>query len=115
MAKAVKITKEHDAGLYDSDTEKSCVTEKVVDITEDCPSGERTVLLFTRVKRGRIVQITTPYEGETYMGAHIHFFVDELDREFNLDEKDDTFVLAAARAGMGRLALRRLIEQHAPQ
>jgi len=118
MAKSVKINKkEHNPGLYDSDTGASCKTEKVVDITEDCPKAsekERAVLLFTRAKRGRIVQISRPYEGEAYMGSHIHFFVDELDREMHVAPRDDTFGSQASQIGLTKSALRALIEAQAP-
>lgn len=118
MAKLVKINKkEHNSGLYDSDTGKSCEVEKVVDITENCPrAGEkdRAVLLFTRAKRGRIVQITRPYNGEVYMGSHINFFVDELDREMNMAPRDDTFGSTARRLGLTKFSLRSLIMAHAP-
>lgn len=118
MAKSVKINKkEHDPGLYDSDTGASLKTEKVVDVTEDCPKAskkERAVLLFTRAKRGRIVQISRPYEGETYMGSHTHFFVDELDREMRVAPREDTFGSTADMLGLTKSALRSLIEAQAP-
>jgi hypothetical protein len=103
---------EYSPGLYDSDTGDSLVASKVVDITEDCPTGERTILLFTQAKRGRIVQVTHPYDGQKYMGANIHFFVDELHRE--VDPRDDTFGLTARRAGISRSDFLKLIEDQAP-
>lgn len=106
------IEKEHDAGLYDSDTGKSLTTQRVIDITDDCPSGERTVLLYTSARRGRIVQITFPYPNEVYMGAHTHFFVDELRR--SVAPRDDTFGLLAKRIGLPRKHLIGMIEKHAP-
>ncbi|MDO8664894.1 MAG: hypothetical protein Q7K44_05145 [Candidatus Liptonbacteria bacterium] len=118
MAQSVKINKkEHDPGLYDSDTGASCKVEKVVDITEDCPKASKkecVILLFTRAKRGRIVQISHPYDGEVYMGSHIHFFVDELDREMCVDPRDDTFGSTANRLGLTKQELRKLIEAQAP-
>ncbi len=118
MAKTVEINrKEHKAGLSDSDTGKTCKTEKVVDITEDCPKAnkkERAVLLFTRAKRGRIVQICRPYENEIYTGSCIHFFVDELDREMHASPPFDTFGMTAEELGLTKSALRSLIEVQAP-
>lgn len=118
MAKALKINKKkHVVGLYDSDTGRSCKTEKVVDITEDCPKASekrRAVLLFSRAKRGRIVQITRPYEGEVYTGSHIHFFVEELDREMRTAPRDDTFGSKANELGLTKPQLRKLIEAQAP-
>lgn len=114
MSQIVEITEEHTPCLYDSATGAGLTAAKVVDITDDCPSGERTILLFTAAKRGRIVQIAHPYPGQVYMGSRIHFFVDELDREMNVRPGDDTFGREADRAGMGKMALRRLIETHAP-
>jgi hypothetical protein len=118
MAQSVKINrKQHKTGLYDSDTGASCKTEKVVDITEDCPKAskkKRAVLLFTRAKRGRIVQISRPYDGEIFMGSHIHFFVDELDREMRVASRDDTFGSTANQLGLTKIELRKLIEAQAP-
>lgn len=118
MAKVIKINKrKHKSILYDSETGASCMTEKVVDITEDCPKASRkdqAVLLFTRAKRGRIVQITRPYKGAVNMGSRIHFFVDELDREMHADQRYNTFGLTANRLGLTKLELRTLIETHAP-
>lgn len=116
MAEILTITKEHDPGLYDSATGKTLRTEKVVDVTEDCPLATRThraVLLFTRAKRGRIVQVTHPYPGKTYMGAHTHFFVDEMRRP--VAERDDTLASCAQMCGLSRASLIDLIEQHAPK
>ena len=114
MAKALKINKkEHKPGLYDSATGASCKTEKVVDITEDCPRAtkkERAVLLFTRAKRGRIVQISRPYNG----GSDIHFFVEELDREVRAAPPDDTFGSTANGLGLTKPQLRKLIEAQVP-
>lgn len=113
MAQLVEIDdREHRPGLYDSANGVSLVAVRVVDITEDCPSGERTVLLYTNAERGPIVQIAHPYENQKYMGSHIHFFINELDDE--VPPRDDTFSSTAARAGMSRMALRRLIEENAP-
>jgi hypothetical protein len=118
MAQNVKINKrEHVLGLYDSDTGKSCKTEKVVDITEDCPkadSKKRVILLFTRARRGRIVQISRPYDGRVSMGSHIHFFVDELDREMRATSPNDTFGLTAHQLGLTKQELRKIIEEQAP-
>lgn len=118
MAKIVKIDKkEHSAGLYDSDTGAICETEKVVDITDDCPKAskkERAVLLFTRAKRGRIVQISRPYDGKVFMGSHIHFFVDELDGEMRAVSCDDPFGSTASGLGLTKSELRKLIEAWVP-
>lgn len=116
MAKVLEITKEYDIGLYDSATGESLKTEKAVDITEDCPKAserERVILLFTTAKRGRIVQIGRPYPGEVYMGAHIHFFVDELKRL--VAERNDTFSREARIVGLTKAALLNLVKEHAPE
>ena len=89
MAKQLKILPEHQSGLYDSETNKDCITEKVVDITKECQ--KRILLLFLTTKRGKIVQICEPYEGEIYTGIKIHFFVAELEKEMHVAERDDTF------------------------
>lgn len=118
MARELKIkSAEHDPGLYDSATGKNLDAEKVVDITDDCPGANqkrRAVLLFTTAQRGRIVQMARPYPKEVYMGMHIHFFVDELDREMRIAERDDTFGLWAGDLGLSKQELRAVIEKHAP-
>jgi hypothetical protein len=106
MPALLEIEPEYCPGLYDSDTGLSLVTERVVDITEDCLSGERTILLFTRAKRGRIVQIAHPYEGKKYMGSNIHFFVDELRRY--VMPRDDSFGVTARRTGLRRTRFAKL-------
>lgn len=104
----IEIDSDYDPGLYDSDTGESLVAEKVVDATAACPSGERTILLYTRAKRGRIVQIVHPFTGEKYRGSHIHFFVDEL--------RFDPVGLRriARRAGLSAVKALRLIRDNAP-
>lgn len=117
MAKEIGITKVYNSGLYDSDTGESCVTEKVVDVTEDCPRAsnkDRCVFLYTRAKRGRIVQMARPYKDEEYMGTHIHFFVDELEYEIHVAPCDDTFGSWANELGLEKGALHSLIEAHTP-
>lgn len=113
MATVVEIDpNEHRPGMYDSDTGVTLEAKKVVDITDDCPSGERTILLYTQAKRGLIVQIAHPYDHEKYMGSHIHFFVDEISRP--VSARDDTFSTTARRAGLGRDQFHRLITLNAP-
>lgn len=112
MSTILEIEPEYNPGLYDSATGISLVAEKVVDITDDCPSGERTILLFTRAQRGRIVQVAHPYPDQKFMGSHIHFFVDEL-RQF-VQPRDDSFGSTARRAGLNRARFRKLIEGLAP-
>jgi len=117
MAKELKITKAYNPGLFDSDTGRSCLTKKVMDVTEDCPKANknnRCILLYTKAKRGRIIQMGRPYKGEKYMGMHIHFFVDELDQQMDVPEHDDTFGSWADRLGLTKSELRLLIRTHAP-
>ena len=117
MAKELRITKAYSPCLYDSDTGKSCLTKKVMDVTEDCPKAskkEPCIFLYTHAKRGRIIQINRPYEGEKYMGMHTHFFVDELDKEMSRSERDDVFGSRAKQLGLTKSELRLLIRTHAP-
>ncbi len=118
MATELDINDGYSPEMYDSETGKDCVTEKVVDITEDLKRDEekrRYILLFTRAELGRIVQIVHPYEGEKFMGVKIHFFVDELDAEMNAAPNDDVFGSWAKKMNLEKLELRALIETHAPQ
>lgn len=112
MPAELALEPEYCPGLYDSANGRSLVAEKVIDITDDCPSKERTILLFTRAERGRIVQIAHPYDGEKYMGSQIHFFVDELNEP--VPARDDTFQMTADRAGMTRSDFQQLICSLAP-
>ena len=119
MAKALKINKkEHKSDLYDSAAGASCKTEKVVDISEDCPKASKNecaiILLFTRAQRERIVQISRPYKGKVYMGSHIHFFIEELDRVMCVALHDDTFGSTANKLGLTKPQLRKLIEAQVP-
>ena len=110
MAKILKIDPEkHKTDLCDSATNESCITEKVVDITEDCPkrdSARPAILVFTRAKRGVIVQ--------TRFAGHVHFFVDELDQEMDVASDDDTFGSRAEMVGLTKVQLLALIKEHAP-
>ena len=114
MGRELAITAEHDPGLYDSATGLSLTAEKVVDISDDCSSGERTILLFTRAKRGRIVQVTFPYPDHLYMGSHTHFFVDE-PLGGCADGRGDSFTPLAARAGFSASDFAALLKQLAPE
>lgn len=107
MATPIEITEEHTPGLYDSATGDGLKAEKVVDVTGDCAGGgERVLVLYTTAKRGRIAQIAYPYPGEEYMGAHIHFFIDE--------PPCDSFAHTADRLGLSAASLRRLLVENAP-
>ena len=109
--------KDRESSLRDSDTGAVCVNEKAVEITEDCPGAnekKRAVLVFTRVKRGSIVQIYRPDKDETYDGKHVHFFVNELEHEMHAPPKFDSFGAWAMELGLTKDALRTLIEAHAP-
>ena len=117
MAREIKITEAHNPHLYDSNTGEVCVTEKVVEVTEDCPEAknDKCIFLYTRANRRQIVQITRPYEGEEYMGMNIHFFIDELKRKMRTASRgDDIFGLLANQLGLSRLELCLLIEANAP-
>lgn len=117
MARKLKITREYDTGLYDPDTRASCVVEKVVDVTKDCPrtSKGKCIFVYTRARRGgRIIQMARPYRGEKYKGRHIHFFIAELESEMRAAPRDDTFGGWASQLGLSKSALRSLIEAHAP-
>ena len=116
MSKVLAVTAKHKTGLY-SDTQESLKAEKVVDVTDDCPNADekrRSVFLYTRANRERVVQMARPYEGEAYMGMHIHFFVDELDKVMTVAPKDDTFGSWASDLGLTKVQLRKLIEANAP-
>jgi len=58
------------------------------------------------------VQITSPYPGEIYMGAGVHFFIDEIERDN--DPRDDPFLGWARRAGLSRPSMLELIKANAP-
>lgn len=109
MAFQIEIDpEEHRPGLYDSADGTTLMAEKVVDITDDCPARERTLLLYTKAKRGPIVQVAHPYDGQSYLGSTIHFFTNEM------DARDESFAMTARRAGLTGFQFRKLIRQHAP-
>ena len=118
MAKILKIKKrEHKPRLYDVDTGKTCQTERVVDITEDCPKANeenRAILLFTRAKAGRLVQITRPSPGKVYMGSQITFLVEGFDSEVRTPAWDDTFGPTAGELGLTSHQLLKIIKEHVP-
>ncbi len=117
MAKVIPVAAVHRCGLYDSVTGKSCVTEKVVDMTDDCRGAsamERCLVLFTRDHRGRIAQLVRSYEGEECEGVKIHFYLGKLDAEMRATSLNDTFGVWARELGLEKSALRSLIEAHAP-
>jgi hypothetical protein len=118
MAKIIENLEEYDTGLFDSATGLDCVTEKVVDVTEDCPGAsekERCLLVFTRDSKGCNVKIVRPYEGEKSMGMSTHFSIEKLDSEMTMAPRDDTFGSWSRQLGMEKLAFRALIEEHAPK
>lgn len=109
MPKVLEITGEYRPGLYDSDTGESLVTEKAVDITDQVCDGERTILLFTRAKRGRIVQIAHPYPEEEYLGSHIHFFFDE-----PMKGEGGAFDYMRRHCGIAPVKFKMLLNEYAP-
>lgn len=117
MARELAVATEHSVGLYDSTTGESCATEKVVNVTEDCPrasDNNSCIFLYTRAQRDRIIQIFRPYEEDKYRGRRIHFFVDELDAEMNVSPDDDIFGMCTTELGLDKLTLCSLIKTHAP-
>ncbi|MDB5616041.1 hypothetical protein [Tardiphaga sp.] len=109
MPTAIAIDeKVHSPGLYDSANGVSLVAERVVDITDDCPSSERTMLLYTRAKRGPIVQIVHPYDNQQFMGSAIHFFINEI------EPGDPSFDMTARRAGLDPMDMFKLVERLSP-
>lgn len=83
-------------GMFDSDTNQTLQVQKAVDITEHCfgnKAWKRTVLLYTKAKRGPMVIIVSciSESDDANSGTRIAFFVDELEREFRVRPDDDTF------------------------
>ncbi|MBU1032522.1 MAG: hypothetical protein ABII13_03420 [Patescibacteria group bacterium] len=114
MAKTFKNIAAFRTRVLDSDTRKECLTEKVVDVTEDCPGAnekEPCILVFFRAKRGLYVEITRPWEGEMYVGMHNHFLLSDL-ADTDKFASDDLFGACAEELGLNKLSLRALIETH---
>jgi hypothetical protein len=79
-------------------------------VTDDCPSGERAILLYTEAKRGPIVQICRPYKDEpANMGMHVHFFINEINRE---NEIGKVFAGHASRLGHSAESFLKLVRDH---
>lgn len=117
MATILKIEPYQHPGLVDSSTGKTCIVEKIVDVTDLCPEAkdERCLFLYTRAKRGRIIQMIRPYRGEKFMGMSIHFFIDEITSELSAAPRDDTFGSWSKNLGLTKTALKTLIEVYAPE
>ena len=81
--------KEHSTDLYDSATGKDLKTARAVDVTDELPPGaDPLVLLYTKAKRGEIVQLR--------MGsARTHYFMDGIRREDSEDSNLNHFALWA--------------------
>lgn len=114
MAKVIEVPKKHKWIIADPDNGESLKTIKAVDITEDCPERFRTILVFTKTKCGRLVQISLPFGDKVFGGMHIHFFVDELETQMDLTPPNDTFGMWAYMMGLSKLELRGIIEENAP-
>jgi hypothetical protein len=54
-------------GLYDSATQESCEPLKTVDVTAEQTKAKEAVFVYTKVKRGRIVQLRSD-------GMRLHYF-----------------------------------------
>lgn len=90
---------ESNLGLYDSDTDESLGAEKAVDVSEYQDEGIDSWLVYTRAKRGRIVQLQC--------GAlFIHYFLDEPDGRKMMQDDSERF-------GFGGLLLD-LADKNAP-
>jgi hypothetical protein len=105
MAKVLEISYKQRWSLIDSDTGKKLKIEKVVDITEDCPEKIRTILYYTKAKRGRLVKITQSYSSNGDEG---------LETWMNMSHPNDTFGMWADMAGLSKVELRAIIEKNAP-
>jgi hypothetical protein len=117
MAKKIPNT-EYGLLLYDNDTGESCVTERIVDITEDSPGieeGRKAILLFTRVSQGRVVQILHTFPGRKYDGTFVHFFIDKIEiEESPVEKRDLVFQEVAGWFGLTKTRLHALILENAP-
>jgi hypothetical protein len=114
MAKELKITSGYKSVVYDN---KKWVTEKVVDVTEDCPNAsneKKCLFLYLRMTDERIIQIRRPYKNHQFSGAHINFRLDQLEAEMRIAQPHNTFALWAEQLGLTGAQLRDLIETHAP-
>ena len=118
MAKVLRVNKDrHRPGIYDSDTGVSCQTEKIVDITEDCPNikkNERAILLFTRETAGRIVKIVRADKREISFGTESFFFVENLMHDTQIFRNNFALNYLVELFGITKLQLRSLIEAHVP-
>ena len=119
MAKEITPSREYDSLLYDADTGESCITERIVDITEDCPridEGRKALLFFTRVSQGRVVQILHTFSGRKNDGAFVHFFINriELTEDSAETPRRQVFHETAKKFGLTETRLYELIMEHVP-
>lgn len=88
-------------GLYDSDTQESLEAIKEVDVTAEQTHAKEAKLIFTKAKRGRIVQLNAD-------GMRVHYFLDEPSGHKMMTEDSERFGFAPGRLHI--LAL-----HHAPE
>lgn len=86
-------------GLYDSDTGESLSVSRAVDISDRCHDTD-CVLLYADTRKGRIVQILTPYERGGAIGSCIHFSLQSLDAELRAAPGNNTLKSTATRLGL---------------
>ena len=77
-------------GLYDSDTQESLVAEKIVDVTLEQSRNDNSRLIYTRAKKGRIVQLQSD-------GMRIHYFFDSPSGREMITEDSERFGFAPGK------------------
>ncbi len=110
MARNLSV-KRYTINYFDPKSKGWPATLKVVGITRQCPNIRRKgygacVLVFTRVRCGRLVQVR-------YGMDDCDFFVDEIAMETAVP-LDDDLAFMATKLGLTRLKLHTLIMKHAP-
>lgn len=116
MSEVVTDIENYSLNLYDRQTEKALVIEKIVDISNSQkPSRkDRNLLFFTKDSRGRRIVLIGYVRPDNFIAMQIHFFVDQLINEMNVRACDDTLGHHAKLIGMTKNELINIIMEYAP-
>jgi hypothetical protein len=107
---------QYNLGLYDSSNGATIKTAHAVNISDVTQLKGGAYLFYGKAVRGLLVQIVRPYEPEDItLGAAIHFFVPELDRELNRVPHHNTLKSTAGDLGISGEQLVSLIREYQPR
>jgi protein tyrosine phosphatase len=120
MAKELDVSTHFEITLFVNKRKYRYQTEKIMDITGDCPKANkenRFLLLYGRTKgKGRFVQLAQyaqRHENEVN-NVDEYFFLNNIDEVMEADIRHDYFGLWADKLGLHKWDLLTIIKKHAP-